>query len=181
MGGSCIPVYPYFLLNSTPVGLELARRARAINDHMAACATARIEAAIGPLALRAALILGVAYRGDVRETAHSAAWFLKQELIERGAVVYAHDPLFSDADLESLGYLPLKPEDRGKVDTIILQANHTAYQDWDFSQFPNCKLVLDGRRALRREQVESCGMLYLTLGDGQQVHYHPRESFPIRS
>jgi UDP-N-acetyl-D-mannosaminuronate dehydrogenase len=55
------------------------------------------------------------------------------------------------------------------VDAIILQADHTAYQEWDFSQFPHCKLVLDGRKALRREQIESCGMVYLHIGDGQQV------------
>ena len=169
VGGRCIPVYPYFLLNSTPAGLELARQARAINNSMATFAVERIEAQFGPLAFRSVLIHGIAYRGDVRETFHSTAQILKQELVERGAAVYAHDPLFSDSDLESLGYTPLKPEDRERVDAIILQADHTAYQEWDFSQFPHCKLVLDGRRALRREQIESCGMVYLHIGDGQQV------------
>ena len=169
VGGHCIPVYPYFLLNSTPDGLELARRARAINNGMAAFAVERIEAEFGPLAGQSVLILGIAYRGDVRETFHSAAWMLQKELLERGAAVYAHDPLYSDSDLEALGYVPLKPGDRENVDTIILQANHSAYHDWDFSQFPKCRLVLDGRRALRRERIESCGMVYLAIGDGKRV------------
>jgi UDP-N-acetyl-D-mannosaminuronic acid dehydrogenase len=177
VGGHCIPVYPHFLLNSTPEGLELARRARAINNGMATFAIERLEAAFGPLALRSVLILGITYRGDVRETFHSAAGILRKELGERGAAVYAHDPLFSDSDLELLGYTPLKLEDRENVDTIILQANHRAYQEWDFHQFPNCRVVLDGRRALRREQIESCGMVYLTLGGGQRVRRSAGEPF----
>lgn len=176
VGGHCIPVYPYFLLNGTPAGLELARQARAINNGMAAFAIERIEAESGPLASHTVLILGIAYRGGVRETTCSTARILKQALTARGAVVYAHDPLFSDAELERLGYTPLKPEHAEQVDTIILQANHAEYRTWDFSQFPNCKLVLDGRRALRYEQIESRGMLYLSIGDGQRMHSHTHES-----
>ncbi len=84
VGGHCIPVYPYFLLNGASVGLELARRARVINNSMATWAIERIEAECGPLALQSVLILGVTYRGDVRETAYSTARTLKQALVARG-------------------------------------------------------------------------------------------------
>jgi nucleotide sugar dehydrogenase len=170
VGGHCIPVYPYFLFNSASSGLELARQARVINDSMATFAIERVEAECGSLAFQSVLILGVTYRGNVRETTCSTAQTLKKALIARGALVSAHDPLFSDSELELLGYTPFKPEHAEKVDIIILQANHAEYGNWDFSQFPNCRLLLDGRRALRREQITLCGMRYLSIGDGHQAH-----------
>ncbi len=177
VGGHCIPVYPYFLLQ----GLErlsqearermllLPRAARRINDAMAEQAVRLIEAVTGPLAQKSVLLLGVAYRGDVHETAFTSAKLLQDALQERGAIVYVDDPLFRTDELRTLGYTPLNDEHRYEVCAILLQANHTAYQAFDFSQFPHCQVVLDGRQALRRKQIEALGMQYLTLGDGKQA------------
>lgn len=168
VGGHCIPVYPYFLMNGATSGLDLPRRARIINDEMATYAAERLDAAIGPLADKAVLILGVAYRGDVREHAFTSAKLLQTALVARGARVYADDPLFTDSELRALGYTPIPPEVAHKVAAIVLQAGHQAYQALDFSRFPNCGAVLDGRRALDRQATERLGIQYISIGDGQQ-------------
>lgn len=181
VGGHCIPVYPYFLMSGAHDGLALPRRARAINDEMAEYAVGRIEAAAGPLAGRAALILGVAYRGDVREHAFTSARLLREALVAHGATAYAHDPLYTDAELEGMGYAPLQPEQRGAVAAIILQAAHQAYQTLDFGEFPQCRVVLDGRRALTRariEAIEARGMTYIAIGDGRMPIQEPAEVAP---
>jgi nucleotide sugar dehydrogenase len=169
VGGHCIPVYPYFLLRDAPEGLELARQARVVNDHMAAYAVERLEAELGTLAFQSVLILGIAYRGNVREAAYSTARLLSKALLARGATVYAHDPLFSDSEVAALGYTPLGPQHIKQVDAIILQANHLAYQSFQWGQFAHCKVLLDGRQALQREMIESFGMRYLSIGDGQKM------------
>jgi hypothetical protein len=38
---------------------------------------------------------------------------------------------------------------------------------FDFSRFANFQVVLDGRRTLRRERIESVGMYYIAIGDGK--------------
>lgn len=167
VGGHCIPVYPYFLLNGEETGLNLPRAARQINDGMAGYAVDRLEAAIGPLAGRGALILGVTYRANVREHAFSSAALLRDELLARGAVVYAHDPLYTERDLDAMGYVPLRPEDDERIAAVIVQAGHDAYTTFDFSRFSVCQAVYDGRRVLAREPVEALGMRYLCPGDGQ--------------
>ncbi|MBF6592404.1 MAG: nucleotide sugar dehydrogenase, partial [Ktedonobacterales bacterium] len=91
VGGHCIPVYPYFLMHGASDGLTLPRRSRLINDEMAEYAVRRIEAEIGPVAGRAVAILGVAYRGDVKETAFTSAKLLREALVAHDATVYAHD------------------------------------------------------------------------------------------
>ncbi len=171
VGGHCIPVYPYFLLHgAAEAEFSLPRSARAINDSMAAYAVERLEAAIGPLAGSGVLILGVAYRGDVREHAFTSAARLREALEARGATVYVDDPLFSAGDLKELGYTPFRPEQAGQIHAAIVQAAHRSYQTFDFSRLTRCQVVLDGRHALSRAPIaaiEALGMRYLYLGDGR--------------
>ena len=178
VGGHCIPVYPYFLLAGAEESglhtphtnsrlLMLPRSARQINDAMAAYAVQRIEAVTGSLARQSALILGVAYRGDVREAAFTSARLLQDVLLGRGATVYVDDPLFNESELRGLGYTALPRGREGEIRVIILQADHRAYQSLDFSRFVQCQVVLDGRRALSRERIESLGMHYMAVGDGE--------------
>jgi nucleotide sugar dehydrogenase len=168
VGGHCIPVYPYFLLHGSPDGLTLPRQSRLINDDMATYTVERIEAEIGSVAGQAVLILGVAYRGDVREVAFTSAKLLQAALVARGARVYVDDPLFSDAELQAMGYQPLPPEQRGEVQAIILQAAHQTYETLDFSPFSACQVFFDGRRALKPEAITAAGMRYLSIGDGRK-------------
>lgn len=172
VGGHCIPVYPHFLFanfQETDVQtLKLPRLARRINDTMAAYAVRRIEAILGSLDHCSILILGVTYRGDVRETAFTSATLLKNALLEHGATVYVDDPLFSQDELYALGYTPLTPEVEGEISAIILQANHRHYQSLDFRRFVRCQLVLDGRNALSREKIEALGLHYIAIGDGNR-------------
>ena len=93
VGGHCIPVYPHFLMaglkeiSDLPADadmLTLPRAARRINDGMAEYAVSRIEAVLGSLVGRSVLILGVAYRGDVREAAFTSAKLLQDALVQIG-------------------------------------------------------------------------------------------------
>ena len=174
VGGHCIPVYPYFLFANpldegyeTPFALPLL--ARQTNDVMAEYTVQRVERAIGSLDTLPVLILGVAYRGNVRETAFSSAKLLQKALLRRGAQVYAHDPLFSDNELRQLGYVPLPLGLESAVYAIILQGNHHEYETFDFHRFTRCKVVMDGRHALNKAVIEASGMRYLAVGDGSPL------------
>jgi nucleotide sugar dehydrogenase len=184
VGGHCIAIYPYFLLagaEKTPYSdypmLMLPRYARQINDAMAEYAVRRIEGITGSLAGQSVLILGVTYRGDVRAVAFTSAKLLQDALLSHGAAVYADDPLFSADELHALGYTPFTPLVEGEIRAIILQANHKAYQSFDFSRFVSCQVVLDGRKALYHEKIEPLNMRYAFIGDGirEQLDWRRRE------
>ena len=177
VGGHCIPVYPHFLLAGVEKSeshalfpelpmLMLPRTARRINDAMAGYAVSRIEAIVGSLERQPVLILGVAYRGDVRESAFTSARLLQDALQDHGATVYADDPLYSEDELRAMGFMPLLPGREEEIQVIVLQADHQAYREYDFSRFPHCRVVLDGRRALCRERIEALNMRYIAIGDG---------------
>ena len=82
VGGHCIPVYPHFLFNAEP-DLRLPPLARAINEEMAGFAVGLLQERLGSLAGVPVLVLGIAYRADVREDAFSSAFRLRDELSAR--------------------------------------------------------------------------------------------------
>ena len=106
---------------------RLPRAGRDINDAMPAYAVDLLEAALGgSLEGRSILILGVAYRGGVKETAFSGAAALRDELRARGATPLATDPLYDDAELKAAGYDPWPAG--APVEGAILQSDHVEYR-----------------------------------------------------
>ncbi|MEX0785738.1 MAG: nucleotide sugar dehydrogenase [Dehalococcoidia bacterium] len=162
VGGHCLPVYPHFLPASA--GLRLPAAAREINDAMASYGVAKLEGALGSLKDATVLILGLGYRPNVKEAAHSSALLLAEALRERGARPLVHDSLFSEGEIRALGLEPPGEFPTPGVDAIILQAAHSAYAGLDFASFAGCRAVLDGRNALDRAAVEATGMRYLGIG-----------------
>lgn len=162
VGGHCLPVYPHFL--PAEAGLRLPAAAREVNDGMAAYGVAKLEEALGSLKDATVLILGLGYRPNVKEAAHSSALLLAEALRERGARPLVHDPLFSDGEVRALGLEPASDLPPPRVDAVILQAAHDAYAGLDFATFSGCRAVLDGRNALSRAAIEAAGMRYIGIG-----------------
>jgi UDP-N-acetyl-D-glucosamine dehydrogenase len=145
VGGHCIPVYPRFYLAGDPEA-QLPAAARAVNDGMPAYAVALLAAELpGGLAGARVLILGVSYRGDVKETAFSGAFAVRRELERRGAVALAADPLYPDSELRALGFEPWQGE---PVQAAIVQADHSRYARLSGADLPGVRAILDGRDIL---------------------------------
>jgi len=162
VGGHCIPVNPHLLMEGG-FPLRLLAAARQVNDGMAAYGVEKLEKALGGLRGRTVLILGLAYRPNVKEAAGSSTFALARELEARGARALVHDPLFSAREVEAAGLRPSYPLPH-KVDAVVIQALHDQYRDLDLGTFAGCRAVLDGRNALSRSEVEAKGMLYLGIG-----------------
>lgn len=163
VGGHCLPVYP-FLISQGGTAATLVMLAREINAEMPEYAVRRLEQALGSLAGGRVLILGVAYRPGTPEAAFSPAFGLRDALVARGARVSAYDPLLGPADIASLGFEPASLSPAPDVDAVVLQTAHPELITLDFSRFPSCRVILDGRNVLDRARIEACGKLYLGIG-----------------
>lgn len=166
VGGHCIPVYPYFLMDNREEGesLSLPRLARRINEEMPRYIVDLLARALHGLAGRRVLILGLAYRENVKETAFTAAKDLIAALKSRGAEVLLNDPLFSQEEIEAHDVRSVELNGSLPVDAVILQCYHDAYRKLDITQFKDCRVVFDGRNVLAREAIEAQGMQYLGVG-----------------
>jgi len=167
VGGHCIPVYPYFLINNSKGNMELARLAQRINDGMSQYAVELLNRKLGQLRSKTVLILGLAYRENVKETAFTTAKLLIDVLKRKGAKVLVHDPLFSREETEHFGAPSADLSGPLSVDAIIVHSYHDQYKNLNFSIFDGCRVVLDGRDILDnecREHIESLGIDYVGIG-----------------
>lgn len=140
VGGHCIPVYPRFYLAGDP-GATLPAAGRAVNEAMPAYAVDLL----GPVRGQTVLVLGVAYRGGVKETAFSGAFGVRDAIEARGGRAVVDDPLYDAAELSALGF---EAWDGGPVDAAIVQADHAAYASLGAGNVPGATRIVDGRGIL---------------------------------
>ncbi|MDJ0768349.1 MAG: nucleotide sugar dehydrogenase [Ilumatobacter sp.] len=145
VGGHCIPVYPKFYL-SVDEQATLPAAAIELNESMPRRAAEATRAHVGDLRGKRVAVLGVAYRGGVKETAFSGAFPLAAALREMGAEVVAHDPLYDDDELTSLGFEPHHLGD--PCDAAVIQTDHDRYRDLRADDLPGAAFVYDGRRVV---------------------------------
>lgn len=158
VGGHCIPVYPKFYLSVDEAATLPAASIR-LNESMPMRVADRVSAFMGGLEGRTVVILGVSYRGGVKETAFSGAFPLQEALEGMGAEVRAHDPLYSDDELESLGFRPYQLGEN--CDAAIVQADHDEYRNLTSQDLPGVSLVFDGRRMMSPDQLDDVDVLWL--------------------
>lgn len=163
VGGHCVPVNPWFLINGVGPA-PLAELARRINDGMPGEAVRLLERSLGGVAGRTILVLGLAYRANVKESYHSTAILLAEALSAAGARVLVHDPLFSHDEIAAQGLTPTHLEPPPAVDALVIQAYHDAYRSIDMTSFPALRVVLDGRNVLSPEAVTGTDASYLGIG-----------------
>ena len=124
----------------------------------------QLAAILGPLQDVPVLVLGIGYRGDVREDFFSSALLLREALAAAGAAVHGHDPYYDDEHLRRRGFIPYDLAAPVPVRAAILQAAHAAYRDLDPATIPGLEVLLDGLNALDRARVEAAGVRYLGVG-----------------
>jgi nucleotide sugar dehydrogenase len=169
IGGHCIPVYPHFLLYDRIDGeLELLRIARQTNDGMAAVAVQLLGDELGGLAGQRVLVLGMAYRENVKELSFSIGPRLAQLLSHAGAEVLLHDALFGPSELQHIPGRWVEPGTALEVEAVVIQAPHDQYQELDWRNLHGLRVVLDGRGQLDPDRLAGTGAVYLGV-DGLRL------------
>ncbi|WP_353988420.1 nucleotide sugar dehydrogenase [Ruicaihuangia caeni] len=161
VGGHCIPVYPRLYLWNDPEA-TVVRAARQANADMPDYTIGMLEGAHGDLAGQRIVVLGAAYRGGVKETAFSGVFGAVEALKRRGATALVHDPLYSNDELEALGFEPYRLGE--PVDAAVVQADHAEYRQLSADQLPGIRTFIDGRRVSSAEQWPS--VTYRVIGRG---------------
>jgi nucleotide sugar dehydrogenase len=144
VGGHCIPVYPKFYSWQNPEA-QIVEAARERNLAMPGRAITQIKENIGSLGGLKIGVLGVTYRPGVKEVAHSGARTLLQLLKSEGAIVFGHDPFFSDQELFAFGFDGAG--DLSEMDGLILHTSHSEYQLYSYREFRKLRFFFDGRNA----------------------------------
>jgi nucleotide sugar dehydrogenase len=159
VGGHCIPVYPRFYIWNDPTA-TVVQAARNANEAMPARVVETLIKIHGDLKGQSVVVLGAAYRGGVKEIAFSGVFPTVSELEKYGAIVFVHDPMFSDKELAVYGFNGYHYGE--SVDAAILQTDHAEYQELTCIQIPGIKTFLDGRGVTNENNWQ--GLNYHVLG-----------------
>ena len=159
VGGHCIPIYPRFYLWNDPAA-TVVRSAREANAGMPAHAVSILASLLGSVSGKVVAVLGISYRGGVKESAFSGVFPTVEALKAQGATVLVHDPMYSDAEIIRLGFTPYSLGTT--VDGMILQADHAEYKTLTEKDFPGVSAVVDGRRSLNKANF--AGVAFRVIG-----------------
>jgi nucleotide sugar dehydrogenase len=162
VGGHCIPIYPRFYLWNDPEA-TIVRAAREANAEMPAYAVSALEALAGELRGRTIAVLGISYRGGVKESAFSGVFPTVAALVAAGADPVVHDPMYSDEEIRAYGFQPYALGT--PVDGAVVQSDHQEYRDLTASDLPT-GVIVDGRRVLSPAGFP--GVTVASIGDGHR-------------
>ncbi|HPP74466.1 MAG TPA: UDP-N-acetyl-D-mannosamine dehydrogenase [Armatimonadota bacterium] len=142
VGGHCIAVDPWFLVEKAPQSTSLIATARSINDLMPEHVVAKVASAVPPGARVACL--GASYKADVGDTRESPAIQVIEDLIAKGYVVNVVDPYVSKMNGKSLPLTTLD-EALDTAECVVLLVDHSEFKLLDAAKlkekFANGKLI----------------------------------------
>ena len=162
VGGHCIPIYPRFYLWNDPLA-TVVRSAREANAAMPEHGVTLLEKEFGDLAGKRVAVLGISYRGGVKESAFSGVFGVVTALKTRGALVVVNDPMYSDEEVVALGFEPYAIGEA--ADAVILQADHKEYKTLGAKDFQGVLAVVDGRRTMNPKNFPGVNFRVIGAGD----------------
>jgi UDP-N-acetyl-D-glucosamine dehydrogenase len=168
VGGHCIPVDPYYLIQkaqSLGFNHTFLRKARAINNSMPEYTVELLVDRLNDIekSVKGAKIslLGMAYKANVGDLRESPSLEIYDLLVSKGADIKRFDPYlpdFSDfTDLE---------EALGHADVLLLATNHREFDVLTTDQLKKhqIKIVIDGKNCLNKVDILDAGIIYKGIG-----------------
>ncbi|MBU4535832.1 MAG: nucleotide sugar dehydrogenase [Euryarchaeota archaeon] len=136
VGGHCLSIDPYFIVeiaeqNGKPA--KLIQMARDINNYMPYHVVKSVEEEITKMGKSFSgskiAVLGVAYKGNVADTRESPSLTIINDLVNKGAAVFAHDPHVPEEIIISAGAQPIEMQDALCCDCVVLMTDHDVYKE----------------------------------------------------
>jgi len=168
VGGHCIPVDPYYLIEKAKENEfdhKFLRTARAINNSMPLYTVEMLRDALNdierPFKNTNIGILGISYKANVGDLRESPALKIIELLKSRGANIHIYDPYVSSrSTTKSLD------EILEKSDAIVITANHEEFVSMPIEKLKEKKVqvVIDGKNCLDKERIKELRVIYKGIG-----------------
>jgi len=186
VGGGCIPVNPYFLIEAGEYNnskLRMARLARKVNDQLPSHIIRLVVRSLrdcGKSIRRAKVaVFGASYKADVKNLEYSPVHLLVERLAKKGAEVKVYDPFFTSEELKKAG-LPAARGLKGtleKADVLLITVAHGEFKKLNPRSIARLvkrpAAVIDCGYTLDPRRVEEEGMVFRRIGTGDYKRQEP--------
>ena len=174
VGGHCIPVDPYYMIQraadvGVPAGLITAARAvnRSMPSHVAGVLSDLMWNAGVAAGDAKVLLLGWSYKAEVGDPRETPAEPLAETLMSKGITVGAWDPHLDDGSYPEGVEVISSITDAKGYDMAVLVTAHKACLALDWASLAKqmrTPLIYDGRRVLDLDELKSSGWNAFAVG-----------------
>lgn len=170
VGGHCIAVDPWFLVELSPENADIIKKARLTNDGMPTYVAQKAHDLLKQrnIANGKVAVLGLAFKADIDDLRESPSTEVIKELEHLNINVTSYDPYIHT--IEHPTQKATLEEAIQKADLLILTTDHTAFKQLDpatLKMDAPIRLVLDTKNALNQAKWEKAGFEYTKLGNGK--------------
>jgi len=162
VGGHCLAVDPWFIVEATPELARIIELSRKTNDGMPAYVAQKVAGLVPDRAK--VVVLGCTYKPDVDDMRESPVVELI-EMLEENYQVEVVDPYIEKYDSNVY-------EVSNDADLIVLGVNHKQFKNLNFdvlAKIVKTKKILDTRNLFDKHAVTQSGFEYFLLGDGSST------------
>jgi nucleotide sugar dehydrogenase len=178
VGGPCLPVNSYQLLNSARKFdsnlLKIVKAGRQINEgmslHVIDLLSDALKHANKTIKNSTILLLGISYKADVKDIQLSPAEQLVKKLEELGARIKIYDPYFKSTKVYGVDTENDLVNSISDIDGVIIVTPHKEFLDLEptfFSSKVKNLAMIDSRGILDKYAAKKAGLIFRGLGRGK--------------
>jgi UDP-N-acetyl-D-mannosaminuronic acid dehydrogenase len=167
VGGHCISVDPWFLVETAPELTPLIYHARQVNDGQPQFVVEKVIQAAGEVKNKRIAALGLAYKPDVDDLRESPASEVVHLLQSEGAQVKVWEPFKPDAVMNGVSMAPSLEAALTDADIILLLVRHTEFLGMDPDEIASkttARIAVDCVNGWDAEQWKKAGFKVYRLG-----------------
>ncbi|WP_368294245.1 nucleotide sugar dehydrogenase [Dehalobacter sp. TBBPA1] len=166
VGGHCIAVDPWFIVEKYPKEAKMIALARQINDAKPNYVAQKVDKILAPIKGKKKIcILGAAYKANIDDVRESPIIELIKLLKTRNYDLSIVDPYIDKSSYETEDILSAAKQS----DLILLGVNHEEFSKIEFKQVSKImrhRIILDTRGFFDAEKMAELGFKYYLLGNG---------------
>ena len=170
VGGHCISVDPWFLVEAAPDLTPLIRTARKVNDDQPLFVVQLVRQILGDLSGRRIAALGLAYKPNVDDLRESPAVEVVHLLQSAGAQVRAFEPYKTDYAFNGVASTNSLQTAIEEAELLILLVAHDQFKNLnpqEVARMTAAKMVLDTVNGWKAQEWQQAGFRVFRLGVGK--------------
>ncbi|MCM3390328.1 nucleotide sugar dehydrogenase [Ureibacillus chungkukjangi] len=168
VGGHCIAVDPWFLVELGGESAQIINMSRNTNDSMPAFTAQKTQAILNrnKVAGGKVAVLGLAFKGNVDDMRESPSTEVIEELQHLGLEVISYDPHIKENKHET--QTQSLEEATKDADILLFLTDHNEFKAYNPLQITaKHKIVFDTKNCLSRDAWQEAGFQYHLLGDAK--------------
>lgn len=167
VGGHCISVDPWFIVEKNPTLAQLINQARNTNDSMPQFTYNLILDAVKDIPNPKITVLGLTYKPDIDDIRESPSIEIAEMIRKNPDMTLAvYDPHVKNSLYNTSSFEEAVKES----DCILLAVNHSVFNSInpaEIGKLVRNKIIIDTRNSINKQAWENSGFKYILLGSGE--------------